>query len=204
MDLDNYYIAGNGGKLFMAAASPWFYSHYSYKNWFYGGDDWLYPARWEQLVANRNKIDLVEVISWNDYGESHYIGVRTFSFLSLREVDCTDELLDFQPIEGAQPNSEAWVNGFDHLAWLDMTKYYADAYRTGTWPTITQDKLYLWARPHPASASAPSDPLGLPTGAGWVRIAFPCFIQHYILTQTCRRLTPSGQLSSPQRPAMSS
>jgi len=27
-----------------------------------------------------------------DYGESHYIG----------------------PIEGAQPNSQAWVNGFDH------------------------------------------------------------------------------------------
>ena len=29
----------------------------------------------------------------DDYGESHYIG----------------------PIEGAQPMSEAWVNGFDHL-----------------------------------------------------------------------------------------
>ena len=36
--------------------------------------------------------DLVEIVTWNDFGESHYIG----------------------PIHGAQPNSEAWVDGFDH------------------------------------------------------------------------------------------
>lgn len=51
-----------------------------------------------------------------------------------------------------------------------MTKYYADAYRTGVWPAIVQDKLYLWARPHPANASASNDALGAPTGAGWVSI----------------------------------
>ena len=54
-------------------------------------------------------MDIVQIISWNgpwpnewrasnidpyspDYGESHYIG----------------------PIAGAQPNSQAWVDGFDH------------------------------------------------------------------------------------------
>jgi glucan endo-1,3-alpha-glucosidase len=51
------------------------------------------------MIANRNKVDVVEVITWNDYGESHYIG----------------------PIEGAQPNSQAWVNGFDHQgAYFDL------------------------------------------------------------------------------------
>lgn len=89
------------------------YQHYGpdtyNKNFLYYADDWLYPRRWEQLITNRDKVDIVEIITWNgmyseewktpkidiaspDYGESHYIG----------------------PIEGAQPNSQAWVNGFDH------------------------------------------------------------------------------------------
>lgn len=37
-------------------------------------------------------VDLVEVNTWNDYGESHYIG----------------------PVTGVQPMSQQWVNGFDH------------------------------------------------------------------------------------------
>ena len=56
------------------------------------GDNWLYNKRWEQLVANRNLVDAVEIISWNDYGESTYIG----------------------PIGKDQPGSQAWVTGFDH------------------------------------------------------------------------------------------
>ena len=51
-----------------------------------------YNSRWETLIANRDSVDIVEIVTWNDYGESHYIG----------------------PIHGAQPNSQAWVDGFDH------------------------------------------------------------------------------------------
>lgn len=29
----------------------------------------LYAYRWEQLVANRDKFDLIEALTWNDYGE---------------------------------------------------------------------------------------------------------------------------------------
>lgn len=82
---------------------------------------------------------MVEVITWNDFGESHYLG----------------------PIKGSQPNSQAWVNGFDHTAWLDLTSYFATAYKTGSYPTVSQDKVYLWARPHPKDANAP-DPVGKP------------------------------------------
>jgi hypothetical protein len=31
------------------------------KNWIYRSDDWLYANRWEELIANRNSIDFVEV-----------------------------------------------------------------------------------------------------------------------------------------------
>lgn len=42
-----------------------------------------------------------------------------------------------------------------------MTNYFATGYKTGSYPAITEDKLYLWARPHPSSANAP-DPVGKP------------------------------------------
>ena len=103
-------------------------------------NDHLYNTRWETIISNRSSIDIVEIVTWNDYGESHYIG----------------------PIEGDQPNSQDWVDGFDHTPWLDMTTYYATAFKTGTYPDITEDKLYLWARPHPGNAVASSDPVGPP------------------------------------------
>lgn len=44
----------------------------------------------------RGQVDIVQIISWNDFGESHYIG----------------------PINGDQPGSQAWVNGFNHTGEL--------------------------------------------------------------------------------------
>jgi glucan endo-1,3-alpha-glucosidase len=129
----------------MAAASPWFYTHYSSKNWFYGGDNHLYASRWEELIANRDKVDIVELISWNDYGESHYMG----------------------PIEGAQPGSQAWVDGFDHTAWLDVGKMYARVFKTGSWDAVTTDSVFMWSRPHPANTIVTSDALGKPFGWDW-------------------------------------
>ena len=58
----------------------------------FDGDEHLWVARWENLIANRDKVSLVEIVTWNDYGESHYVG----------------------PVEGVQPMSQSWVNGFDH------------------------------------------------------------------------------------------
>ncbi|TFY66719.1 hypothetical protein EVG20_g4369 [Dentipellis fragilis] len=138
-------MPSNGEKRsYMAAVSPWFFTHYSpqsfNKNFIYYTDSHLYPTRWESLINTRDQIDLVEIATWNDYGESHYIG----------------------PIEGAQPNSQAWTNGMNHTGWLDMTKYYAEAFKTGAYPPVTEDKLYMWSRPHSRDANAP-DPVGKPS-----------------------------------------
>jgi len=71
---DDRYLAALGSKGYMTAVSPWFFTYYgpsSYnKNWIYRSDDWHITARMEQLVANRNKYDHAEIISWNDFGES--------------------------------------------------------------------------------------------------------------------------------------
>ncbi|KAG9222501.1 hypothetical protein CCMSSC00406_0002836 [Pleurotus cornucopiae] len=132
---DNGYLSNLGGRAFMGAVSPWFFTHYGpesfNKNWIYRSDDWLFARRWEDIIANRDRVDIAEVITWNDYGESHYIG----------------------PIEGAQPNSQAWVNGFDHQGWLDLNQYYIEAYKIGSYPSISRDRVFLWARLFPAAAS---------------------------------------------------
>jgi glucan endo-1,3-alpha-glucosidase len=55
-------------------------------------DQHLYSKRWESVIASRDQLDIVQVLTWNDYGESHYIG----------------------PIKGDQPDSESWTDGMDH------------------------------------------------------------------------------------------
>ncbi|KAF4609957.1 hypothetical protein D9613_010543 [Agrocybe pediades] len=135
---DDEYLTYLPGRTYMAGVSPWFFTHYSEetynKNLLYRSDDWLYVSRWENLIAYRNVIDLVQIISWNDNGESHYIG----------------------PIDGAQPMSESWATG-----WLDVTQYYATAFKTGVYPAIEKDRVFIWGRLYPAGANAP-DGVGKP------------------------------------------
>ncbi|ETW78345.1 glycoside hydrolase family 71 protein [Heterobasidion irregulare TC 32-1] len=131
-------------KTYMAAVSPWFFTHYGAdswnKNWIYRGDDWLLARRWEYIMSIRDEVDIIQIISWNDYGESHYIG----------------------PIKGAQPNSEAWVNGFPHLPWLKLNAHFARGFREGRM-VVDTDEIYVWARPHLRDAVA-SDPVDRPKG----------------------------------------
>ncbi|KAI0279099.1 glycoside hydrolase family 71 protein [Russula aff. rugulosa BPL654] len=143
LDTDQPHIQNLRGRTFMAAVSPWFFTHYGpeswNKNWIYRGDDWLLVRRWEYLLAQRSAIDIVQVISWNDYGESHYLA----------------------PVRGAQPNSQAWVDGFPHAPWLALNAYFARAFKVGYMPPIERDKIFLWARPHPKGATSP-DPVPRP------------------------------------------
>ncbi|KAF8231711.1 glycoside hydrolase [Tricholoma matsutake] len=129
--------------VYMAAVSPWFFTHYGQdsfnKNFIYLSDQHLYSKRWESLIAMRDQVDIVQILTWNDYGESHYVG----------------------PIKGAQPNSQAWVDGMNHTAWLELTAYYAMAFKTGQTPSIVKDKIVMWSRTHPSQATAP-DPVGRP------------------------------------------
>lgn len=147
---DLSYISKLPGKTYMAGVSPWFFTHYGVntynKNWIYRGDDWLLPQRWEMLVSNRSTVSFAQVISWNDFGESHYVG----------------------PVLGIQPMSEGWVNGFDHQGWLDLLKYYVSAYKTGAYPVVTKDRVFLWARLYPVDATAP-DPVGKPSNYQWTQ-----------------------------------
>ncbi len=53
-----------------------------------------------------------------------------------------------------------------------MTGYYAAAFKTGAWPRITADKIFIWGRPHGVNDNA-SDGLGKPQRYDWVTPS-PC------------------------------
>jgi len=133
----------------MTAVSPWFFVHDGGgRNEVLDFDNWLYSERWEMLHDMRDVVDAVEIVTWNDYGESHYIG----------PLDLND-----------MPQGTTWVTSdFDHTAWLEMTGYYASYYKTGNLPSITADKIFMWGRTHSSSAVASNDPLPAPTNANWV------------------------------------
>lgn len=78
-----------------------------------------------------------------------------------------------------QPNSQAWTTGFDHQAYLTLTKYYATAWKTGTYPAITKNQIFLTARPHSKNAVCTSDSVARPTNAAWVSI------QRYKCRRSC-------------------
>ncbi|CAD6570391.1 MAG: hypothetical protein TREMPRED_005793 [Tremellales sp. Tagirdzhanova-0007] len=178
---DILYMNALRNKTYMPAISPCFFTYYSpssyNKDWIYRSDDWLLAIRMEMLVAMRSEVDMAEIISWNDYGESHYIG----------------------PIRADQPNSQGWTNGMPHTAWLGLIAYYAPAFKTGVYPSAT-DNLWLWTRPHPKTANATAPSMAKPTR--WddtddnlyavVTLSSPANVTIYSGTNTGSWSLPSG------------
>ena len=65
------------GKSYMTAVSPWFFTHFSQqsfkKNFMFLMDGSAFTSRWQQILGFRELTDIVEIVAWNDYGESNYV-----------------------------------------------------------------------------------------------------------------------------------
>ncbi|KAI1757972.1 glycoside hydrolase family 71 protein [Xylaria castorea] len=119
------------GKPYMMGVSPYFYTdlpQYN-KNW-YSSSDALWFDRWSQVLSINP--ELIEIITWNDYGESSYINAPVAS----------------QIVSGAGP----YINGFDHTAFRFVLPYFISAYKAGNANVAvpTQGAL-VWYRTTPAS-----------------------------------------------------
>ncbi|KAK4149895.1 glycoside hydrolase [Chaetomidium leptoderma] len=70
---DHSYLDALGGAPYMMGVSPWFYTNMPgyRKNWLWRGDS-LWFDRWVHVMHLQP--EYVQIISWNDYGESHHIG----------------------------------------------------------------------------------------------------------------------------------
>lgn len=150
-DLDQQYITNLGSRPFMAPVSPWFFTHYGpdtySKNWvFYS--DYLWSARWEQILSMAPQ--MVEIITWNDFGESHYIGP-----LHPENEDV---------YAGGPTGAVKWTRGMPHDGLRDVAKAYIKAFKAGEKSvTVDADELVYYYRPSPKGATC-SDPVEKPNG----------------------------------------
>ncbi|KAJ5873669.1 uncharacterized protein N7473_013228 [Penicillium subrubescens] len=131
---DEAYIKALDGKAYIAPVSPWFFTHFGSevpysKNWVFPGD-LLWYDRWKRILAMGPRF--IEIVTWNDYGESHYIGPLSSSH--------------------ADDGASKWVNDMPHDGWMDMAKPFIAAYKDGATSVdsyITEDLLVYWYRPAP-------------------------------------------------------
>jgi hypothetical protein len=119
------------GKPYIMPISPWFYTNlpgYN-KNWLWRGDD-MWFQRWQMAISIDKAPDFIEIISWNDYGESHYIGP-----LDDRQYEAFDI--------GRAPF--IYVEDMPHDGWRETLPYYISMYKTGK-ATVTEERLVTWYR----------------------------------------------------------
>ncbi|KAL2825909.1 glycosyl hydrolase family 71-domain-containing protein [Aspergillus cavernicola] len=146
---DKAWVDALSGKPYMMAVSPWFYTNLPQwnKNWLWRGDD-LWHYRWQQVIEMQPA--LVQILSWNDYGETHYIG----------------------PIydSGIPDGASRYVKGYPHDAWRTILPHYIDAYRRRNgmlregsstpsavslkYPISYTDKVVYWYRLNPSYAGS--------------------------------------------------
>ncbi|KAH8899842.1 hypothetical protein GQ53DRAFT_790436 [Thozetella sp. PMI_491] len=129
---DEAYQKWLGSKPYIAPVSAWFSTHFgpevSYsKNWVFPSD-LLWYDRWNEVLTMGPRF--IEIVTWNDYGESHYIGPLD----SLHYDD----------------GNSKWVNDMPHDGWLDMAKPFIAAFHAGATKVddyIKEDEIIYWYRP---------------------------------------------------------
>ena len=159
---DNAYKAALGSKPYIMPVSPWFYRNVNSLNWLWRGDD-MWHQRWQQVLQIQP--DIVEIISWNDWGESHYIGT-------------------LPPSDASVPDGAEWyVDFMPHNAWLNDLPFYIAAYKGEAAP-INQNHITMWYKLNPgqscsAAGTVCNAPWQTPTSP-WLcstdRIFFTAFV----------------------------
>lgn len=131
-----------GSRPYMMPVAPWFFSNmprYN-KNWVWRGDS-LWYDRWNQVL--KQQPEFVQIISWNDFGESHYIG----------PLD-TKQYAAFAADHGNAPYNYADV--VPHDGWRKFLPYMIDLYKSGS-TTITKESVVAWYRKSSAVLSVCSN-----------------------------------------------
>jgi glucan endo-1,3-alpha-glucosidase len=128
--------AALAGKHYMMGISPWFYTKLPAYNkaWVWRGDS-LWHTRWDQI--SQVQPDIVQIVTWNDYGESHYIG----------------PIIEEGIPQGPGADARPYVNNMPHDAWRNLLPYYITCYKNnGSAPAVSNEKIQYWYRLTPAAA----------------------------------------------------
>ncbi|RMY07578.1 hypothetical protein D0867_09307 [Hortaea werneckii] len=134
---------GKSGPYIMAV-SPWQYKDLNNGNpldaWV-AYSDMLLAKRFESLTGdNAFQPDIIELLTWNDFCESHY----------LRDLPDQHDTSAKDYVELGDMGAYVW--GQNHAPWRIIAKYYIHWMKFGAPPAITMDQVIFWHRIHPKGA----------------------------------------------------
>lgn len=140
-------------KAYMMPLSTLQYKHWDSSHWYRPGEVNM-PQRMTEILDMGDRADYVEIITWNDGGESHYIG-------TLR-------------MEGIDKSMVEYANNddYNHVAWQSVFTSFIYAFKnnlkaSGMRPPIDKQLVgSMWYRAIKKDASCRSDAQGRPAGAG--------------------------------------
>ncbi|KAM7195892.1 alpha-1,3-glucanase [Naviculisporaceae sp. PSN 640] len=135
-DSDNDFLTALGEKKYMMPVSPWFYTALPglNKNWMWRGDN-LWEDRWQQVLEVQP--EFVQILTWNDYGESHYIG-------PVRELPA-------QQLMHAGGAPVDYVTGLEHDGWRKLLPFYIGLYKSAAAPAV-EESVVAYYRTNPGTA----------------------------------------------------
>ena len=146
------------GKIFMAPVLP-FYAGLkgNFRVFEYDGLEGM-AKQWETAIQCA---DWVEMVTWNDWGESSYVA-------PFNDPDKTA----FRNGAWGGNWGGNWGTMLSHTAYLDASRYYIAWFKTGKPPAIDKDRVFYFYRLSPASVpgypgrgQVAADVLGFPAGA---------------------------------------
>ena len=137
------------GKVWIASIAPWFFKRFGTDtNWSHAQDENIFLNRWLHLLDLQP--DYIEIVTWNDYGESTYIG----------PLDTVDQFC-------------YWAD-LDHSAFLKITTKFIKHYKAGqdsSSLTIdpSEEDVFFFYRLQPALTLGTTDTLPLPSNASMLK-----------------------------------
>jgi len=172
------------GRPWMAGIAPWYFKRMSADmNWLHAQDSGMWIERWMNLL--HLKPDYIEIITWNDYGESSYIGPA-------------------QSTPAAQlAASNTYYAGLDHTAFLAMAKIFIAAYKAGDEKPVIRpadEQVFLYYRLQPAQTNGATDSLPLPKNAS--EVSNNVFVISFLAQPATITVTTGGQQKALSYPAV--
>ncbi|KAI1323374.1 glycosyl hydrolase family 71-domain-containing protein [Xylariaceae sp. FL0255] len=141
--IDASYSLALGDKPYMMPVSPWFFTNlpgYD-KNWLWNSAD-LWYDRWQQAIfyskGGYPAPEWIEIITWNDFGESHYIGPLD---------DSQYELFDI----GKAPYN--YVENMPHDGWGAQLYWLISQYKTGKAEGLGETLVAWWRTSYASSCT---------------------------------------------------
>ncbi|MFZ1989251.1 MAG: endo-1,3-alpha-glucanase family glycosylhydrolase [Alphaproteobacteria bacterium] len=113
----------DSGKLFMAPYLPYYWAvcHPARQYMEYQGGRGM-ANQWQSIIL-RQKADIVEIVTWNDYAESTFIQPTRYPLTKTPGIE-----------------------SFPHLGYYELLKYYISWYRSGIEPQLTRDGVFFFYR----------------------------------------------------------